>query len=134
VEAHVAALAVQLEDLRELVEAWILDRNLVGNAAQERFVDQRRGIEVRREGNQDVDMSYSANRVFHSLSVTLIGDDASSTVCAFYVKLDRNAQFPSVRDPGSTRKLSWLDDFCYPLPLGTQSAAPAAAHLFNSAA
>ena len=37
-EAHVAALAVQLEDLREVVEGRILDRDLVGNTTEERFV------------------------------------------------------------------------------------------------
>ena len=47
--------AVQLEDAGEVLERRVVDRNLVGNAAQERLVGQRRGIEVGREHRQHVE-------------------------------------------------------------------------------
>src|SRR5262245_22206543 len=52
VEVEAAPHAVQLEDPRILLDRRILDGDLVGDPAQERFVGQRLGIEVGREDDQ----------------------------------------------------------------------------------
>ena len=54
-ERQLPAPAVHLEDARELLDRRILDVNLVRDPAQERFVGQRRRIEVRREDGQHVE-------------------------------------------------------------------------------
>src|SRR5262245_47205813 len=55
VEGQMVPPAVQLEDPRELLDARIDDRDLVGDAAQECLVGQRRRREVRREDGQHVE-------------------------------------------------------------------------------
>src|SRR6185369_10249107 len=55
VEAQLAALADHFENACELLQRRIGDRNLVRDAAQERFVGQRLRIEVRRKHAQDVE-------------------------------------------------------------------------------
>jgi hypothetical protein len=79
---------------------------------------------------------FELNGVLHSLSVTLIGEDASSPVCAFYVKLDRSAQFPSARDPGFNPEVGVVEwTSALPSPVANQSADPRrTAVFFNSAA
>ena len=47
--------AVQLEDARELLNRRVVDGDLVGNTAQERFVGQRRGVEVGGKDDEDVE-------------------------------------------------------------------------------
>src|SRR2546425_185031 len=54
-EPELPALAVQLENPREAFDARILDRDLVGNPAQERLVGQRLRIEVGREHREHVE-------------------------------------------------------------------------------
>ena len=54
-ERHVSATAVHLENGGELLNRRIPDVNLVWDPAQEGFVGQRRGIEVRRKHGQHVE-------------------------------------------------------------------------------
>ena len=55
VEAKPSKPAVELEDPRELIDRRVDDGNLVGNTPEERFIGQRRRIEVRREDDEGLE-------------------------------------------------------------------------------
>src|SRR5262249_4736503 len=54
-ELDVATTAVQLEDLGELLDRRVADRDLVRNTAKERFIGERQRVEVGRKYRQHIE-------------------------------------------------------------------------------